>query len=724
MMPAITTANLLVYSLQVAAISVLGGGAVTLLKLASPRARLICFRALVVACLALPFVQPAPKAAAPMAPKPAAAALGVTVEGAGPTGARMPPVSVTPEPGSRLARAFPRESLAKALWVVIVAGIAARLAWLLIGLVALKRLRDKSTPFANDGWPILNAQALVGEPAEFLASDAVQHPVTFGAIRRVVLLPASYAALDETEQTAIACHELLHVRRRDWLFTVGEELVRALLWFHPAVWWLVGQIDLSREQLVDQQVVALTQQRRSYVNALVRLAVSPAGPVLRPASLFLGRAHLLERVALLSREVRMSRFRFVASLVLIVVALFVGGRLIVEAFPLAPMPQAVSAAVPMAAPLPAATPQPSPSPPSRPLSTTLAESVQPTAAPMPAAQDLQPAQQPTGIIRYVDTAWVSPIRSASGEAIDNIVVMQAAVGMYGAVSDVTVISGNQAAAEFAVDAVRGWQWTPPKSPFTTVVGVNLARQGQYDNAVPVRVGGEVKAPQKVKDVRPVYPQDAQEKGIQGIVIAELLIDGAGTVVAGNIVRPIAGLDAAALTAVLQWKFAPDPDVARKMMTVTCNFTLVGGNVAAGAPPPPPPPPASRVGGGVAGGVSGGVEGGIVGGIMDAAGSSFGPPSSLWPPAVRVGGNIAAPRKLVDVRPVYPKIAESARVQGMVIVEAFIGEDGKVWAGRILRSIPLLDQAALEAVAQWQFTPTLNGVAVPVIMTVTVSFTLQ
>jgi protein TonB len=91
----------------------------------------------------------------------------------------------------------------------------------------------------------------------------------------------------------------------------------------------------------------------------------------------------------------------------------------------------------------------------------------------------------------------------------------------------------------------------------------------------------------------------------------------------------------------------------------------------------------------------------------------------------VGGNIKPPTKTKDVRPVYPAIAQSARVQGVVIVEATIGPDGRVAEAKVLRSIPLLDAAALDAVKQWTFTPTLlNGTAVPVIMTVTVNFTLQ
>ena len=93
--------------------------------------------------------------------------------------------------------------------------------------------------------------------------------------------------------------------------------------------------------------------------------------------------------------------------------------------------------------------------------------------------------------------------------------------------------------------------------------------------------------------------------------------------------------------------------------------------------------------------------------------------------MRVGGAIKPPVKTKDVRPQYPPIAQSARVQGVVIIEATIGPGGSVQDARVLRSIPLLDGAALEAVKQWEFTPTLlNGVPVPVIMTVTVQFTLS
>ena len=91
--------------------------------------------------------------------------------------------------------------------------------------------------------------------------------------------------------------------------------------------------------------------------------------------------------------------------------------------------------------------------------------------------------------------------------------------------------------------------------------------------------------------------------------------------------------------------------------------------------------------------------------------------------LRIGGNIRAPRKIKDAKPVYPAIARSAGIAGAVTIEATIGADGKVTDAVIVRSIPLLNQAALDAVRQWEYTPVLlNGVPVPVIMTVTINFT--
>jgi protein TonB len=178
------------------------------------------------------------------------------------------------------------------------------------------------------------------------------------------------------------------------------------------------------------------------------------------------------------------------------------------------------------------------------------------------------------------------------------------------------------------------------------------------------------------------------------------------------------------------------------------------------PPPPPPPPAPRgpavaarvqqpvakiagftapvevpteivpdqaidlgVPGGVPGGVEGGIPGGVVGGIVtDLPDAPPPPPPSR---AVRVGGKIREPRKVVHVPPVYPVVAAKARIAGFVVIEATIDERGRVRDAKVLRPVPILDEAALEAVRQWVYTPTLlDGVPTPVIMMITVRFELR
>src|SRR5262249_61067450 len=94
------------------------------------------------------------------------------------------------------------------------------------------------------------------------------------------------------------------------------------------------------------------------------------------------------------------------------------------------------------------------------------------------------------------------------------------------------------------------------------------------------------------------------------------------------------------------------------------------------------------------------------------------------PPVRVGGGIPPPIKTTDVKPVYPPEAAAARVQGTVVLEATVAPDGAVRDAHVMRSLPQLDAAALDAVRQWRFKPTMvDGVPRSVVMTVTVSFSL-
>ena len=188
----------------------------------------------------------------------------------------------------------------------------ARALWLAIGLCRLRRLRRTASPVLPPPAAFLLAQDRIGVRASVYTSDRISGPITFGVISPVVMLPPSAGTLPSHVQEAIACHELLHVQRRDWLWEVLEEAVRTICWFHPAVWWLIGRIQLSREQAVDQAVIELTRSRDRYLDALlvVALTKSPIAPV--PAPLFLRRSLLKKRVAQILQETTMTTHRLIA----------------------------------------------------------------------------------------------------------------------------------------------------------------------------------------------------------------------------------------------------------------------------------------------------------------------------------------------------------------------------------------------------------------------------
>jgi protein TonB len=102
-----------------------------------------------------------------------------------------------------------------------------------------------------------------------------------------------------------------------------------------------------------------------------------------------------------------------------------------------------------------------------------------------------------------------------------------------------------------------------------------------------------------------------------------------------------------------------------------------------------------------------------------------PPPQRPSAPIRLSSTIKPPVKIRDVSPVYPVLAIASHVEGVVVIEAVIGPTGEVVEARVLRSKPLLDEAALAAVRQWRYTPTLlGGVPMSVILTVTVTFSLK
>lgn len=242
-----------------------------------------------------------------------------------------------------------------------------------------------------------------------------------------------------------------------------------------------------------------------------------------------------------------------------------------------------------------------------------------------------------------------------------------------------------------------------------------------DARAPLRVGGAVPSPAKVKDVPATYPPDARAAGISGVVFVDAVIDVDGNVTSTNVVGSIPALDAAAVAAVQQWKYAPtvvDGKAVAVVKLVTMKFSTTPGSSPA--------------------------DGIDVARFHEALGHYADAEAALTqtiamvrdlrrqapPPraasSVRLAsgtaGEMHMPVKIYDARPIYPKGAAEKKVQGIVILEATITKAGLVTDVRVRQSVPGLDDAALAAVRQWRYTPATNdGMAADVITTVTVNF---
>jgi protein TonB len=151
--------------------------------------------------------------------------------------------------------------------------------------------------------------------------------------------------------------------------------------------------------------------------------------------------------------------------------------------------------------------------------------------------------------------------------------------------------------------------------------------------------------------------------------------------------------------------------------------------------PPPTTGVAGVVGGVPGGVAGGTPGGVLGGIIGSVPSAAPPPpppppkkveeKPATPQRIKIGGSVQQAKLVRQPHPVYPPLAKQARIQGTVKLSAIISKDGTIQHLEVISGHPLLVPAALEAVKQWVYQPTLlNGEPVEVITQIDVNFTLS
>jgi outer membrane biosynthesis protein TonB len=299
--------DLLAWSAQICVLAAVG--ALAVMTLAHPRARLLFWQGLLAIALLLPLVEPRIQPATP-----------ATGEVSVATG----PFAIADRP----AAGFHFHWRSEYVLALLAAGAALRWLWIGVGLAHLRRHRLAARALADAPLPLARRQV------NWYVSDTVTGPVTFGWLRPSILLPSRVNQLPAELREAIACHELIHVQRRDWLFVIGEELVRGALWFHPAIWLVLGRIQLAREQVVDLEAVRLTNDRERYLDALVEVAAQKLQPDVAPAPLFLKKRQLAVRVAAVLKEVRMSKSRMVASFATVSSAALIAAGLAVWFFPL------------------------------------------------------------------------------------------------------------------------------------------------------------------------------------------------------------------------------------------------------------------------------------------------------------------------------------------------------------------------------------------------------
>jgi bla regulator protein blaR1 len=434
-------------------------------------------------------------------------------------------------------------------------------------------------------------------------------PSVIGWMRPVIVVPAStFAGLSPEQFDAILAHELAHIRRHDYFVNALQSVLEVLLFYHPAVWWVSHQVRLEREHCCDDIAVEVCGDRVAYANALACLEERRA-----TAAFAMGATggHLLTRVRRLIRRTpaapnRRSAWAAIAA----TCALVALGLTTYDSRPLLARPSASVASVSTLAATPTSDPPKTTS--TAPTPTRVPRNAPRAAASSPQVGlvtfnvqvvDPQGGTLPGATVTFGSAsggAAATAVTNASGRAAFASVqpgtydltisqpgfqrsISRLDVGPnglnvrvrleVGSVSEtVTVVSPMPLAAaitpEPTVEPTRAPEPTAQQTGNAPVVVDSLDQSG------PVRVGGDIKAPRKIHDVKPAYPDDALASGVAGTVILEAVIARDGSVRDARPVRSVPMLDQAAIDAVRQWRFTPtllNGAEVEVRMTVTINF---------------------------------------------------------------------------------------------------------------------------------------------------------
>lgn len=644
--------NLLAYSAQVAALTVVGALLPFLLRIRFPRPQLWYYQALLAVCLLLPVAQPWRRPVITAFRPPAVVTTGST-----------------PVPSAPARHVMRWDEIALA---ALAAGAAIRTLWLALGLWRLRRYRLDSDLMYPLSDAVEAARARVAAGATVAVSEEIGGPVTFGVLRPIILLPARFGDLPYEAQYAVACHEFLHVRRRDWLVTVLEEAVAIVLWFHPAVWWLLARIRLTREQVVDREVVSLTEAGRPYVDALLAMAGCRPQLDLAPAPLFLRKRHLAQRLQTLLQETSMSKLRLITSYAFIALVLAMTGWFTLSSFPLQGTPEVKTA----------------------------------------------PGFDPSGITvdpggKILHRPPVNYSLSTKEKGIQGVVVLELTLEANGTVADARVISGPQELRKDALASVLQWHYeadgvstrrasidfrTPPGSPQPIVTtpdeaAIVIRTLDKIDcSGLPEPLPGILQPRLAPYEGRP-FTMALMKEIISIAREAEPHVEPAMTF------RRVqeTGTESVSLTL----RVSSGSEIQGGSMPAR-RTTRVGGNAQAALLEPGADRLPLRLG----------------------LPGTESPGSSTSAQRIRVGGNVQSRMLVSQARPVYPPDAKEARIQGTVKLNAVLDVDGHVRELTVESGHPLLVPATLEAVRKWVYRPTLlDGKPVEVATTIDVNFTL-
>jgi TonB family protein len=655
--------NLVAYSLQIGLLVALAAFVPAILRLRLPGAKLVYWHFLLVACLLLPVLGPRTRET------------GTSAVQVSSTFAVIAPRQPAPRPG------IPKSEMALLL---LASGVVIRLGWLGVGLWRLGQYRRHSQPLK----PVTKWNA----EADLRISGAIASPVTFGFRKPVVLLPARFPELDAQIQEAILCHEVLHVRRHDWLFTVAEELVRAVFWFHPAIWWLLGEIGLAREQAVDRRVIELTQHPEEYLDALLAIAGAKPQLDLAPAPLFLRKRHLKQRVISILKEVRMSKTRLISALTAGLGILAVACWFVTNTFPLTAAPQA------------------------------------------PDGPGVAVDMGGAAVLHRIPVIYPEAARK---QGVEGTVVMELTMDTRGSVSDARVLSGPVELRKAAIQSVLQWHLMKDAAMTTRQVRITFQLPAENQNrtvTVPagqrvVEVGQastavlrESAPPPPPPPPPPPYVGAALSAAAQSAIIQ---FDVAGQrQVSNRQVNPlegrkiaridIAGLPDQARADLLSQLPVHEgdlfsPDLLSRTFKAARDFDEHL-NTSLGRDP------------------NGDLVLRITAPGIALAGTPIGGMTAAPPPdgtrRITIGGNVQQVKLISQTHPAYPSLAKQARIEGVVHLQAVIAADGSVKDLSVISGHPLLIPSALEAVRQWVYQTTLlNGEPVEVMTQIDVNYTL-